>query len=109
MAKKFTSGVAFLDYSSDDDETEIDLIITYTCTPAQAARGPSYASGGEPAEPAELEILDVTYEGGRAVSPELYQKIVDDHDIYYFLGKDCDWGVPYRDPDAARDAMRDRG
>jgi hypothetical protein len=78
------------------------------CTPAQPARGPSYASGGDPAEPAELEILDITYDNGEPIQEELYQRVMDDDYVYDYLGAECDWGVPYRDPDDARDAMMDR-
>lgn len=50
MSKHFTT------YTIVRDECEIDLEIEYIYHPAVAERGPSYASGGEPAEPAFIEI-----------------------------------------------------
>ena len=36
---------------------EIAVEITYRYTPGRPARGPSYASGGEPADPPEVEFI----------------------------------------------------
>lgn len=36
---------------------EIEVEITYRFTPGRPARGPSYASGGEPADPPEVEFI----------------------------------------------------
>jgi hypothetical protein len=36
---------------------EIEVDIVYTYTPGRPARGPSYASGGEPADPPEIEFV----------------------------------------------------
>jgi len=38
---------------------EIDVEIEYDFTPGQPEQGPSYASGGEPAAPAEVEVIDI--------------------------------------------------
>ena len=43
-----------------DSEYEVahpTLDIQFTYTPGSPARGPSYSSGGEPADPAEVEII----------------------------------------------------
>lgn len=39
---------------------EIEVEITYRFTPGRPARGPSYASGGEPAEPPEVEFISAS-------------------------------------------------
>lgn len=39
-----------------DDTQECFLSVETSVSPAYPARGPSYASGGEPAEPAEVEV-----------------------------------------------------
>lgn len=39
---------------SDDDETEV--CVQYTYHPGCREQGPTYASGGQPAEPPEVEI-----------------------------------------------------
>jgi hypothetical protein len=38
---------------------EIEVTLTGTFTPAQAERGPSYSSGGEPAEPASAQDIEI--------------------------------------------------
>ena len=38
---------------------EIACDVVYTVTPGQPERGPTYACGGTPAEPAEVDILTV--------------------------------------------------
>jgi len=42
---------------------EGDIEVTYTITPGRPATGPSYASGGEPAEPPEVELIEVKVDG----------------------------------------------
>ena len=39
---------------------EIAVEITYRFTPGRPARGPSYASGGEPADPPEVEFISAS-------------------------------------------------
>jgi hypothetical protein len=45
------------------DATETEVTIHYTATPGTPERGPTYACGGTPAEPAEVEIVRVTVDG----------------------------------------------
>jgi len=42
---------------------EVELVVTYSMTPGRAEQGPTYACGGQPAEPAEVEIASVKHEG----------------------------------------------
>ena len=44
-------------------ENEIDVEITYTYLAGRPARGPSYASGGEPADPPEIESVKAVLPG----------------------------------------------
>lgn len=43
-----------------DDEQETEVTVEYTISPYIPATGPSYSSGGEPAEGGEVEIVGVT-------------------------------------------------
>ena len=51
------------------DEEEMELRIHFTFIPGCPARGPSYASGGEPACPAEVEFDRVERQSGSAWLP----------------------------------------
>ena len=44
-------------------ETGVD--VTYNYTPGRPARGPSYASGGEPPDPPEVEFLSAVLKGAK--------------------------------------------
>ena len=44
-------------------ETGVD--VTYNYTPGRPARGPSYASGGEPADPPEVEFVKAVLTGAK--------------------------------------------
>ena len=53
---------------------EIEVEITYTYIAGRPARGPSYASGGEPADPPEIEFVSATVTGstlGKALQDKL--------------------------------------
>ena len=52
MASKHTL-TAFFPFG----EEEVDVEVTYTYLAGRPARGPSYASGGEPADPPEIEFV----------------------------------------------------
>ena len=41
------------------NDDSIDANVTYNWTPGRPEQGPSYASGGEPAEAPEVEVLDI--------------------------------------------------
>ena len=42
---------------------EIEVRVIYTYTAGRPPRGPSYASGGEPADPPEIEFVSVALPG----------------------------------------------
>lgn len=44
-------------------EEEVDVEVTYTYLAGRPARGPSYASGGEPADPPEIEFVSAKLTG----------------------------------------------
>jgi len=44
-------------------ETGVD--VTYNYTPGRPARGPSYASGGEPPDPPEVEFVKAVLTGAK--------------------------------------------
>ena len=48
---------------NDAIEEEQEFTVTYTISKGYPARGPSYASGGEPAEPPQVELLTVEMDG----------------------------------------------
>lgn len=45
------------------DDIEIMLDVAYSYSPGAPEQGPSYASGGEPAEAAEIEITGMSVKG----------------------------------------------
>lgn len=50
---------------------EIEVTVTATYQPGCPERGPTYSSGGEPAEPASVEDLTVIYVAGLDSSREI--------------------------------------
>jgi hypothetical protein len=48
---------------NDAIEEEQEFTVTYTISKGYPASGPSYASGGEPAEPPQVELLTVEMDG----------------------------------------------
>jgi hypothetical protein len=54
-----------------------EVEITFTYTPGSPAQGPSYASGGQPADPAEVEFMSARPVAGELLLPEM-QKPLDD-------------------------------
>lgn len=42
---------------------EIELVVTYSVTPGSPETGPTYACGGTPAEPDEVEIVSIKHNG----------------------------------------------
>lgn len=42
---------------------EVELVVTYSVTPGCPEQGPSYACGGTPAEPDEVEIISIKHNG----------------------------------------------
>lgn len=54
----------------DDYETaDVELEITFMYSKGRAATGPSYSSGGEPAEPPEVELVSAEFIKGDGISP----------------------------------------
>jgi len=53
----------------DMENATIRVQIDYSYTPGVPARGPSYYSGGEPAEGAEVSVLDATLLDGDGLDP----------------------------------------
>lgn len=51
----------------EDDSLDVEFEVTaiYGCTAYVPERGPSYASGGEPAEPRTIEDVDITMVDGK--------------------------------------------
>lgn len=88
------------------------ICIEYTYTPGCPATGPSYASGGEPACPPELEVNGATLVKGDGLTPTQEElnawavKWMDDDSNYSLAVDEAeDWMRP--DPDDQRDQMRD--
>ncbi len=116
MAKKCSAAIPMY-LNIENEQIEITALIEYTITPGCPAQGPSYASGGEPAEPAEIEIREVEleisdprFEGDRFREPcpkWLFDYLANSSDVYENLGEHGDWGKAYQDPDDARDQQRD--
>lgn len=91
-------------------EDGIEVRIHYEFYRAQAERGPSYASGGEPAEPASVEFDRAEILTGGTIDPA-------DLDAWantILHGRCHDWAIETAcednrpDPDDARDALIER-
>lgn len=105
--------VSFHLSGAPDDEREVaypKVDIEFSFTSGCPATGPSYASGGDPASPAEVEMISATLADGDGLAPT--QDQVDDwakdwlSDAGYHAALDvaADAGP---DPDAAYEAARD--
>src|SRR5580704_2960752 len=108
-----------LTVSCGDDELEVMAEIDFTITPGSPATGPSYSSGGEPAEPAEIEIdrvwlcFPIAGEMGHFSHEPAPQWLVDfvtnSDAVYQKLGDSCGWGEEGGDdPDYEYERQRDR-
>jgi hypothetical protein len=106
------------EYTQNGDTLEVELRIFYTWIPGQPQQGPTYASGGEPAEPAELEFHHVeqliTAAPGHGTTWVRTSEF-DDWAESYLLGGDgydkaCEQAQEdsQPDPDDARDRAADR-
>ena len=42
---------------------EVELVVTYSVRPGCAETGPTYACGGTPAEPDEVELISIKHNG----------------------------------------------
>ena len=71
MATKHTL-TAYCPFAGDELEVEI----TYTYLAGRPARGPSYASGGEPPDPPEIEFVSATITGA-TLPPAIQEKLND--------------------------------
>lgn len=99
---------------SPDDERETaypTVDIDFTFTPGCPETGPSYASGGEPASPAEIEFVKATLVSGDGLAPtqdqidDWAQNWLDDAGFDAACNLACQDDGP--DPDDARDRERD--
>jgi hypothetical protein len=54
---------------SEIEEANVAMEIRFSFTPGRPATGPSYASGGDPADPAEVEIDSVELRDGDGIEP----------------------------------------
>lgn len=103
-------------------DIEIQAGIDFTMIPGNPATGPSWDSGGQPADPAEIEIRTIELvvpnynafakNGVRqtitAPCPDwLAGMIRESEEVFGALGESCDWGNDGPDPDALLEARRD--
>lgn len=101
----------------EEDEIEIAVEVEFTISRGRPARGPSYASGGEPAEPAEIEFISVwtrmPIKGSpghfaHEAAPEWLAAFVTGSDsVYEACGEDANWGESCPDPDIEYERRRD--
>jgi acetamidase/formamidase len=87
------------------------LDIEFSFTPGCPATGPSYSSGGEPADPAEVEIISVKLVNadGVTLSDDQLKELADKWLDGAGYQEACDAADAQSgpDPDAAYEAMRD--
>lgn len=66
---------------SFDGENDFELSILYNYSPGAPQLGPSYSSGGEPAESPEIDVLGVMV-NDRAATPEQWDQVVENERLY---------------------------
>lgn len=81
---------------NDADEIEREYAVAYNITPGCPATGPSYASGGEPAEPTEVELLAVTCDGVPFADDSLDDWFVKQIEEHHDWSADADDRADYR-------------
>ena len=57
--------------------SDMELDIGYNISPGRPASGPSYYSGGEPAEPASIEVVSIKFSNGEEIPDWLHDIIID--------------------------------
>jgi len=82
---------------------EILMCVEYTYTPGAREQGPSYASGGQPADPPEVEIVNCWNQATGASMILVDNELSEISDL--LIENHVDDGP---DPDDARDAREDR-
>lgn len=96
--------------SVDIDGVEVTLDVTYSYTPGCPEQGSSYASGGEPATAAEIEITGMAVKG-QEVPLWFFNAVIDGEKVMDWLHEhhdgDEDDGSD-RDYDCARDERMER-
>jgi hypothetical protein len=69
--------------SGDDCGPDFDIEVSFTVTPGGAESSPSYASGGSPAYPAEIDDIRLEKVNGKPAPWEMYGGwIVDEDDVF---------------------------
>jgi len=89
--------------------TDLTVDVVFTCSPYIPEEGPSYSSGGQPAEGGELEIESATITIGKVQHPApawLIDIIENDEDLMDEL-RDVAAEDDHPDWDAINDARRD--
>ena len=66
---------------SFDGDNDVELEILYEYTPPSPARGPSYDSGGEPAEYTEVDVLGVMVDD-IAARPDQWDDVIECERLY---------------------------
>jgi hypothetical protein len=101
-----------------NNELEIVADVSFTIRAGSPETGPTYSSGGEPAEPAEIEYGEIEIEvtdhrvvGGKSILPApqwLADFLCNSDDVYSQCGDASGWGEDDgSDPDEAYERMRD--
>lgn len=73
MARHYTHTLS-LSLGGDEPTWEGEATVAYVVHPARPATPPSYASGGDPPEPALVEDVTVTHIDGEPISARTYGK-----------------------------------
>lgn len=71
----------------------IDVDVNYNYTPGRPEQGPSYYSGGEPEESAEVEVVTtcVHYKGTSVPTTNWFWEAIEDYVVDYILEHHEDW------------------
>lgn len=72
--------LAKITHETGEESVDLEIFVTFNYTPGRPESGPSYYSGGEPAEPAEVEFecADLVGPEGVVVDQAVVDKLSED-------------------------------
>lgn len=83
MARRYTYSTNVEVSSGDDCGPDFDIEVSFTVTPGEPETGPSYACGGTPASPAEIDDIRLETVNGKPAPWEAYGGWIADEDAEF--------------------------
>lgn len=83
MARRHTYSTNVEVSSGDDCGPDFDVTVSFTVTPGEPATGPSYACGGTPASPPEIDDIRLETVNGKPRPWGMYDGWIKDEDAEF--------------------------